>query len=1830
MAKNISDRGLSGLEESLRRGVEGGFDFLSAPYTQDELNRFGPKEVVPEPPPLSPFEQELALQQQLSVPEEEIAQRQATDPLMQTSQMMADMAKNFPAIAEAGQQMTFRPPETPQIAQAATGVDFDTLTEAERAKAFATLTRAQEEGLSVTEAEKSLELKGTPGGRIVTSVISGAAGIGSGLAGMADAIGIQGAGKVADNIDGWISEIAPINPNFVEKLGSGVGSSLVFIPFGFGVGSLAKAVGTISPKAASWFSASASAFLEAATEAGSVFNNTQSTGAATKSFLANVLLIGVTNKFGIFDEKLKKELSRGLLNSSLEGLQEAGQTIIEAGVTGKEVDWGEVVESAGIGAIIGQAVPSAGSKGEVVAAPIAEKAAEAPISEIEAGQAAFEERLKPQPEGKEIKLEEAPTVEKPVEAKEEKITREDIETKALTEKISKRITTLKDAKDKAVKAAAKEDQKGVAAIFDAAIAEVSETKKAEKVKEVAKGAAKGEQIRQEFARELAEPEAPTEQSQLEQAIAEREAAPTIEEAKRLDSTEIDNLIQKTKTRLQKLKKQKFAEERTEKKRQQEIAAADSFIAEVEEFATTEEAKADIIETKAEKQEFVFKKLKEVDEKLRKKLKEPKADELFNEIFDLKNERRDLPKGQTGRKASLLSQINKKVEELNEFARDLNVEFDKGRVRVAGVTIARAGKSGKISKAKLAKTQIASKKAQKPFSEIGIEEADRQKTALNFVTPDMLPTGIGDEVLEKGRNDILFDNEQTKEAQIVRAAAVNFLSELEKGDVDLKEGRVTKDEFEVLLEDFQELEARRTAEITAEDITFEPFSGVETPPVEPQLKQDNIVSDEALKKAERDIAKGIKPGAGIDPTLFKSYVIYTTGKIERGLKKFSDFAKHMIDKFGSGIRSSLREIWDKALQQIGFKESQNRVPLSREQDDNYRYPKNRGWKSMRETYKQRMETPLEANDETLRRFLRRKLLDTHSRSREIIKGVENIKNTKVEDGENFAVNSDLYQTRAAHRIEQIDKWLGKGKDNFLKKMAQAGVSLEDFGWYLYAIHTPVRNARIEAIQRSETKSGKERVRTPKEEDILKTGSGISNEEARAELKRLGSKKIEKMQELEKDFRENIIDKSLKAQFDAGLISKEEYDKWSKDKTYVPLKGKDDVGANYDLGKGTSTTNRGIRRAKGRKSLPNNPFLQAIEDYENAVVRSEKNRVGQSVLDFVIANPNEDMYRIVKPKVDEIKNSTGEKSYQLPEDSMPKAQADRVYRVWRGGKAVDIVIEDKALLDGLKGFGVKEGWKVFRAYNNFRRSFITERNIFFGAINFIRDFAMANIALSAEQKKGTAKAVSKNVPKAIAGMYQFARDRKPTEWSEAAERFSAAGGPTGFVDKFNLVEKEKKFQKSLDKLSKKGADQRGWLRSVDEYVKDVNFAIENGVRLATFVELQKQGMSEQQAASEAKNLTVNFNKKGDWGAAINAMWLFSNASMQGSYRVFQVLRTKKGKKIASGLIAASVLQNIFNQMVNPDEWDEVPDHEKDSNWIIMLPNGGRIKIPLAYGFNIFPTLGSAATDLATGKDNIPEFMARTFGSVMASFNPLGSSDSFVHSVTPTLFQPVVELWGNTTYSGNPIRKKNYNPSKEGVDSELHFSTINPYVHDLTRWMNRLDGGNANRTSRLDINPEDIEHVVETVGAGLPRELYNLVTTGAALFDDDTDATLRKVPLARRFFAQPDEKRDLRIVYEVLRRGSNRFLEEKEKTRFFKAILGAVQNETLPTDRARALVKQFNNSQAGTYEVETIELDIKELKTELIQAGNTGDSDRVKDIIKEIEILKIQLIKAKEEKK
>ena len=133
----------------------------------------------------------------------------------------------------------------------------------------------------------------------------------------------------------------------------------------------------------------------------------------------------------------------------------------------------------------------------------------------------------------------------------------------------------------------------------------------------------------------------------------------------------------------------------------------------------------------------------------------------------------------------------------------------------------------------------------------------------------------------------------------------------------------------------------------------------------------------------------------------------------------------------------------------------------------------------------------------------------------------------------------------------------------------------------------------------------------------------------------------------------------------------------------------------------------------------------------------------------------------------------------------------------------------------------------------------------------------------------------------------------------------------------------------------------------------------MRFSTFMTLQEKSqgkISEQRAARIAQDITTNFSRRGYKSQMLGVWWLFFNASVQGNYQVLRNLMSSKRVQVAvGGTIAAAVILDVLGRALT-DDWDEIPEWDKERNIILPIKVGGDfIKIPAPWVYNVFWRMG-----------------------------------------------------------------------------------------------------------------------------------------------------------------------------------------------------------------------------------------------------------------------------------
>lgn len=489
--------------------------------------------------------------------------------------------------------------------------------------------------------------------------------------------------------------------------------------------------------------------------------------------------------------------------------------------------------------------------------------------------------------------------------------------------------------------------------------------------------------------------------------------------------------------------------------------------------------------------------------------------------------------------------------------------------------------------------------------------------------------------------------------------------------------------------------------------------------------------------------------------------------------------------------------------------------------------------------------------------------------------------------------------------------------------------------------------------------------------------------------------------------------------------------------------------------------------------------------------------------------------------------------------------------------------------------------------------TSRNPAFVAANFLRDVQHAAL-IHGIDPGGDLRGFMRNIPPSMATISRNVRgksapltvaelgrldilntaDRKmlieqygPERVMDALyEYFRDNGGETGFVHSKDIAEAEKEIKRyvafrtgRVAELAKAAqpserpgiwlsyAAQKSGAKAIATGLENASKVAENTSRFATFLASLDQGKSLLVAIDEAKNVTVNFNRRGTATRPLGMFYVFFNASVQGAAQIARVAfkNRKRFAKVVASLAAAGFLDSLLLDFFLAGSGDDgrdlvVSEYEKRNHLIIpYMGKKGFLKIPLPQGFRAFYGIGSLLHDLYRGKVGA-EDAARTMLTLLyEDFSPVASPSpkgDATRVLIPTALTPWYDIWyaGEDAF-GYPVGRRSYGTTNNYPLSEMGLKNVNKALYYLCRGINRLGGGDENtpagqrKNGEIDPllrgifewNPSHVEHVLTYYGGGMGKFAKDMVHTTQAILTPGEEISSRDLPILNRFYgtARPE---------------------------------------------------------------------------------------------------------------
>ncbi|EFA8997296.1 hypothetical protein C2X71_003643 [Escherichia coli] len=857
--------------------------------------------------------------------------------------------------------------------------------------------------------------------------------------------------------------------------------------------------------------------------------------------------------------------------------------------------------------------------------------------------------------------------------------------------------------------------------------------------------------------------------------------------------------------------------------------------------------------------------------------------------------------------------------------------------------------------------------------------------------------------------------------------------------------------------------------------------------------------------------------------------------------------------------------------------------------------------------------------------------------QVLKAVqENIRKTggKIDDSNNAYMAEELFHGKAENDLNVMKE---RYVQPLVKLLADYKIAQADLDEYLYARHAPERNAHIAKIN-------------PKMPD---GGSGMTNAEAAEIMQRVRNSGKQAQYDRLAGIVDDMLARRRELIREAGLEESGVVDAWQKAyRYYVPLKGQDVDGVVSlpRTGKGFTIGGRESKQAMGRASRAQSPSTQAIQDLSESLIRNRKNEVGNAFLKLVQDNPDKDYWQVftddrpdtMRAIAERKDQETGETIREVVERPVAMAMmADRYFTTKKNGKTYYIKLHDPRLMRAMKNMGPETSNAVIRTLgkvNRFLATVNTSYNPEFLVSNFIRDVQTAVMNLKAEQGRSDGKlkgldnlsalAVVKDSRSAMSAVYASLRGKtltgKGAQWQKVWKEFVEDGGKTGWFNMGDLEGQQKEMDRlvSLAKGGWKGQSIGAW-NSFLNLVEDANGAVENALRLSAYKHARDAGLSRQQAASLAKNMTVNFNRRGEQGALMYSLYMFANASIQGTANLVRTLGHLNGdgpllerlrwknlnvpQKIALAAVGAGYLLGSLNRSVAGEDddgvnwYDKVPDHVKERNLVIMKSMfGGKAgeywSIPLPYGYNVFFLLGHTAEGVAAGDLTASRAAGNVVGGVLGAFSPIGSetsetlSGALLKNAAPTILRPFANLAMNENFMGAQIYQENMPFGTPKPDSQLGRRSTPEAYKAFASWLNAFSGGSQYRSGAVDITPESLKYWVDYISGGTGRFISK--TTDAAVKSlNGIDIPEQQVPFLGKISGEVMPYADQQKMYDrmtevVQYHAELKSLRGSERTAFIDENNGKLSMNGLMQDTRKRL-KDLRKQRDAIYADSTLSL-------------------------------------------
>jgi len=485
-----------------------------------------------------------------------------------------------------------------------------------------------------------------------------------------------------------------------------------------------------------------------------------------------------------------------------------------------------------------------------------------------------------------------------------------------------------------------------------------------------------------------------------------------------------------------------------------------------------------------------------------------------------------------------------------------------------------------------------------------------------------------------------------------------------------------------------------------------------------------------------------------------------------------------------------------------------------------------------------------------------------------------------------------------------------------------------------------------------------------------------------------------------------------------------------------------------------------------------------------------------------------------------------------------------------------------------------------------AFYTTRNPDFVVSNFMRDMLYANTMVWAKESPNYALRFHKNFGKVNPAKMKvlLAKLRNGTldmndETEKAFSLFMANGGETGYSNIRDIEQRKNDIRRELSKHNGKLPIRKAW-SLLGERLDEYNRAVENCARFAAFMTSRQMKRSIDRSVYDAKEISVNFNKKGSGAKFMGATgqtksgnaaafvsglgrssYVFWNAAIQGTTnfgRQFKYHPVKALTGAAAMFLLGALVAGIAGDDGNDDSknsYYNLPEYVRRSNVVFRLSGMEEtwISIPLPVEYRALYGMGELMTSTISGKEHYTSGeLASQIASQVSQALPIdfmeggGGFKAFV----PSAVKPYAEVMTNKSWTGMPLYKDT--PwNKDMPEWTKAYKSANKQLVGFSKLLNEISGGDAYTSGVIDINPAQVEYLLNGYFGGVSSTIDKFAKMGeTALGQREYDP--RSFLILNRLVKSGDERTEYRHI-------NNEYFRLKQEHDKLKARLKHYEEDT-----------------------------------------------------------------------